>query len=186
MSNSSLPSSEQVRLLAYKLLRSCCLNSFGLDIKYVALNYCVSTWNSVVLNEVSFICLKEMPSKDQCLFPVFSPPLCDPPFPLLQNFTLPHYSPIYLHHTLPLYCVFYPFQPFSLVHTTLHSSVLPPILPYLMWPYPTLPHLVLPYLILHLTPFSILFLAIKPISTLLCPTQHSTLLSCYINWLNLF
>ena len=132
MSNSSLPSSEQVRLLAYKLLRSCCLNSFGLDIKYVALNYCVSTWNSVVLNEVSFICLKEMPSKDQCLFPVFSPPLCDPPFPLLQNFTLPHYSPIYLHHTLPLYCVFYPFQPFSLVHTTLHSSVLPPILPYLM------------------------------------------------------
>ena len=178
MSNSSLPSSEQVRLLAYKLLRSCCLNSFGLHIKYVPLNYFFSTWNSVVLNEVSYICLKEMPSKDQCLFPVFSPFLCDPPFfcdppfLLLQNATLLHNSPIYQHHTMLLYCVFYSTQHFSSPrHPTLLSTPSYPVIPYV-----TLPHLVLRYLILHLTPFSIVFLALNPIETLLCLTQHSTLL----------
>ena len=177
MSNSSLPSSEQVRLLAYKLLRSCCLNSFGLYIKYVALNYCVSTWNSVVLNEVSYICLKEMPSKDQCLFPVFSPFLCDPPFLLLQNATLLHNSPMYQHHAMLLYCVFYCTQHFSSPrHPTLLSTPSYPAIPYVTLPHPTPPCSALS----HLTSYSLLYHISCYKTHLNCSLPYSALYSFFL------
>ena len=129
--------------------------------------------SNVVLKEVAYICLKEVPYKDLCPLLSFFCPLSYYRF-LLYSTLLKSSQ----HRIMPPYSILlYPTLLTTPLYPTLPSSLLPPtllIIPPL--PYPTLPYVTLPYCTLLITPPYPLYNSLLPYPTLPCLTVPCLLL----------